>query len=156
MGKKSELLMAAIFFAGGLILTGVGLVDAWSGLKSYLWDEKEGVIISSEVRSCGRGQGLNSKEYRADIFYRYSLNGYELNGDLLYSGYQCQNNRQGAQDWVDSFPAGTAVTVYVNPDKPKEAVLVNGIHLEHIGRPLAGLLMAWLAVFMFFKLRGNR
>ena len=145
--------MILIFFTGGLVLTGVGLFDAWSGLKSYGWEEKPGVILSSEIRSCGRGKELNSKTYRADIFYRYRLNGYDLTGDVLYPGYESHSSREGARKWLRRFPSGSTVTVYVNPERPRDAMLANGLHFEHMGRPLAGICMAWAALFMFFKLR---
>ncbi|BCS94801.1 hypothetical protein DSLASN_04330 [Desulfoluna limicola] len=49
--KKKDAVMAVIFFVGGLVATGFGLVDASSGITSYGWQESPGVILSSKIHS---------------------------------------------------------------------------------------------------------
>jgi len=153
--KKMDAVMAVIFFVGGLVATGFGLVDAWSGITSYGWQENPGVILSSKIHT-PRATGHRSEVYQAELRYRYQVEGYSLTGNVLYPGYESNNTPEGAEKWTHRFPVGNNVPVYVNPDNRRESMLAPGLHLEHLLKPFSGIAMVCISLFLFSGVRRRR
>jgi hypothetical protein len=71
--------------------------------------------------------GTDEKSHQVSILYEYSVNGVLLRSDVwrvvpaVTSFTRKRENKALAR-----YPIGSAVTVYVNPDNPKDAMLEPG------------------------------
>ncbi len=145
--KLFTVVILVIFFFGGLFLIGVGASEGWKSVAALGWEKKPGKIVSARIRKF-RPAGQRSDAYEAEFFYKYEARGYTGNGKMLYPGYDYDGSLESAGSWVRRFPEGADVTVYMNPEKPKEAMLAPGLHLEHVGRPFAGIMMVLMSLFL--------
>ena len=66
--------------------------------------------------------------YQAKVAYRYAVDGQEIVGHRAFFG------DSGQTSWsvfvrriVDRYPPGSDVTVYYDPSRPEEAVIVRGV-----------------------------
>ncbi|MFW6201343.1 MAG: DUF3592 domain-containing protein [Gemmatimonadota bacterium] len=116
----------------GVVLLGFAawwIVPAWDSLD---WTPVEGTIVSSEVdreirtrRRSGGGRTSHTVWIRrAD--YEYEVDGRVFRGDRVSFEIEGTTNRDSARAWVDRHPAGTPVTVLVDPDDPTASVLERG------------------------------
>jgi hypothetical protein len=87
----------------------------------------------------------DSTEYHVHVSYEYLVNG------RTYTGKRIEFNRRGyarkknAQAQLDRYPVNSTVVVYVNPDKPEDAVLVRAAPYNTLYFVM-GLLMVGLAL----------
>ncbi|WDP90496.1 MAG: DUF3592 domain-containing protein [Desulfobacter sp.] len=149
--KWIEIVISIIFLIGGILLVTVGMSQGWKGILALTWDKHPGKITYAHINNF-RPAGERSKSgYRVEFHFSYRVNRYSFNGKLLYPGYDYNGSREGAEKWLNKFPKKKAVEVYVNPEKPQEAMLAPGLHLEYIGRPLSGIAMVILSLFLLSR-----
>lgn len=86
------------------------------------WPYTSGMVLSSSVRTRRSG---NSTSHSPVVVYSYEVNGKTYRSQIIKAGNQYMSVRimGQAQDTVDRYPAGASVTVYYNPDNPKESAL---------------------------------
>ncbi len=111
-----------IFAAAGLGITlGVVMpaVNRYFSAKS--WVETPATVVWSRVTSHSGSKGGTT--YSVDVFYRYQFQGrdYRSNNYGVMSG--SSSGRDAKQEIVDSFPPGSTLTCYVNPQKPWQAIV---------------------------------
>ncbi|MFW6202246.1 MAG: DUF3592 domain-containing protein, partial [Gemmatimonadota bacterium] len=129
--SRRTLVGGAIVFMGVVMLGFAAwwIVPAWDSLD---WTPVEGTIVSAEVdreiRTRRRSSGGRTSHTvwirRAD--YEYEVDGRVYRGDRVSFEIEGTTDRASAQGWVDRNPAGTAVTVLVDPDDPTASVLERG------------------------------
>ena len=151
--RKGDFWIAMAVLLGGLVMVGASLYSLWQGLSSYGWEERPGVVLSTSIHRVRDSHSTNIYHYRPEIFYRYQMSGYSLTDDLFYPAYSSERSKEDAEAWLARFPEGAEVRVYVNPDKPKESMLMPGLHLVHLLKPLTGLAVCAMGVFLFARLR---
>lgn len=105
---RSAIQLAVVAFAAWIFLR--TLWEAFDALESRKWPTTSGVIVAGS-----EGDRL----YRAKVAYRFTVAGQEITGDRTCFGAV---QRAGAK-----CQPGAAVTVFYNPDKPREAVLEPGV-----------------------------
>lgn len=92
------------------------------------WAEVEAKIISSEVETVSmhnpsdRGPS-NVTGWEPAITYRYNFKGKDYEGNQYTISSSASRDHDKATSIVRAHPTGSTATVYVNPEKPSEAVL---------------------------------
>ena len=108
-------ILLALFAAFGF-LTIMG-VNGWiHGKSSESWKPLDGQLISFEPQ----GSGSKGSD-RIEVRYKYEVDGSQFEGTRLRFGF-LGKERAKLQGWH----AGSAIRVWVNPDRPADAVLFPG------------------------------
>lgn len=109
-----------------------------------------------EVRGPDEQGGL---QWRATIRYEYEARGERRISDQLWIGSRSlspSRDRDEPQRWVDRFPAGSEVTVLVDPADPRQAVLVPEIPRGQVGGLVAvGLALVGAGLFVLARSAGR-
>ncbi|MFB3891608.1 MAG: DUF3592 domain-containing protein [Phycisphaerae bacterium] len=111
-----------------------------------------GRILTSQVREESSGDSVS---YKPSIEYEYYVGDLRLTGSRV-SYSQFTSTVSFATHYVKEFPAGREVTVYHDPDRAQEAVLLTGIDEQSLWPALflqpflaVGLIMLGAAVHIF-------
>ena len=115
----------------GLILLISGLsvlvVSAWyfdRGRATRRWPKTTGVILASSIQELRARYGFH---YTPAVEYQYSVEGREYRGSRIrYGGPVVNGSHSDAQQQLQAYPPGAAVTVFYRPSRPADAVLVPG------------------------------
>jgi hypothetical protein len=95
-------------------------VFAWSGTRKQLgWEPVRGTIRVSEV-------GFDGEYYHPRIEYTYSHRGREFRGTRVRSLTMLVSWSGPSRTKIEEYPVGSEVTVFVDPEHPRESVLVRG------------------------------
>ena len=88
-----------------------------TGVRVYTWSSTQGAIISSDLKSCGKGDGLSL----ATISYSYSINNSTYVGNriepYLFSS-DCYHSSLHQKDLADKYRANANILVYFNSEQP--------------------------------------
>ncbi len=141
------LLLAAMAGLGALMLQRQG--DKAAAAEN--WRRTEGTVLASGVdQRAARSNKDRMWEYKAIVRYRYTADGRlheSIQRRFPEPGYS--QEIQPEQRIAERYPAGSKVTVYVNPANPAESCLEPGRHWTvWIGMALAGavaLFALWMA-----------
>lgn len=99
----------------------------FKSLETKRWVSTEGKILSKEVDK-GALKNNESHLYTANIKYSYNVNGKEfVSKRIFYGNWIAISTPFSAQETVKRYKK-TNVTVYYNPNNPKESVLEQGIN----------------------------
>ena len=79
-----------------------------------------GEVIHSGVRGDAGNEG---NSFRADVRFRYMVNGEEFTGTRLHFFGFHENNPTLIKGVVENFPIGKKVDVFYNPDDPNDSAL---------------------------------
>ncbi|HEY7116586.1 MAG TPA: DUF3592 domain-containing protein [Tepidisphaeraceae bacterium] len=94
----------------------------------------QGTVISASVRqfkpTTGPGAGHSGTTYAPDVRYRYSLLGSVFGSNQVFVRRGMTTSRARAEQIVAQFPAGKAVMIWYDPDKPGESFLVRDFRFE--------------------------
>ncbi|TKB48370.1 DUF3592 domain-containing protein [Ferrimonas sediminicola] len=146
--------LAAVLLLLALAFLVRGITVLCVALESYGWSAVPGSVVDSHIsRFRPDGARHGSDLYRAEITYRYAVDGFGRRGNLLYLGYSSDRTRDGAQAWLDRFPPDQAVVVYVNPEDSTQSVLITGISIEDFADLLTGSLLVAVASAMLRRSR---
>ncbi|QEL56644.1 DUF3592 domain-containing protein [Chromobacterium paludis] len=135
-----------------LLLIAIGIAGfCWLWRQAQLanaaqdWPIAIGVVERSQVEERPRRGGDHSdqREYRADIVYRYPVNGQSHQSNAIRipdAGFG--GSPTLARDTVNRYPAGASVQVRYNPARPGQACLESGAHWSVRAGQLLMLLFA--------------
>ncbi|CAN5895216.1 hypothetical protein BH11VER1_BH11VER1_01980 [soil metagenome] len=142
----------------GLFLAVAGSIFVWVLWHSYQraeetrhWTPVDAVIISS-VLITDRPTPHSPLYYKADLKYRYTLEGKTWEGTHIQRVEGPSSSRDKADERVKKYPAGKVVPCYVNPAQREMAVLEHSTRaaLYSLWFPLlfvvGGLGMIWGAL----------
>jgi hypothetical protein len=119
-----------VIFSGiGVLLVIVGGIVFWIHRRtaakqaaSMSWPTCEGRVARSWVESGRDKEGRYS--YSARVQYAYIVNGQNQQCErVAWGGRSSSSNQDDADAEVARYPAGSAIRVHYNPEKPGEAVL---------------------------------
>jgi len=123
----------------GILLATAGLtivlLDRRASKKFYEvqnWPVTHGVITLCEVND-GLGSVVANQN---KIRYHYLIDGHEFVGKQISVGGDINGNRTMALDRAELYPEGTPVTIYYDPQNPKESYL----ELSAEDKPVTGLI----------------
>ncbi|GMT48973.1 MAG: hypothetical protein IEMM0008_0512 [bacterium] len=144
----------ALFF-GGMGLSIHEYYEMTYGKESVSWPFIDGVITSSKVTKHTSSSGGGSSRiggggsirhrtitYKADIHYKYTINGKEYTNDKKAFGSSNGSSKEAhAIAIVKRYPKGKNVKVYYKPDDPGTAVLEPGFEWKTYLFILIGIMM---------------
>ncbi|OGV59747.1 MAG: hypothetical protein A2X45_16585 [Lentisphaerae bacterium GWF2_50_93] len=131
--RKAPAEYAVMLFFTAFLLIGlgvfyaIGIVPARKMLEAEKWNKIPCRIISGDVASHSDSDGTT---YSINILYAYEINGtpYKSNRYSFMGG--SSSGYDGKKKIVDSYPAGSSATCYVNPEDPSDTVLKRGFSAE--------------------------
>ena len=131
----------ALLCGGGDLLI-LALRNFYRGSAARNWTPTPGKILRSFVLVEEGSEGGES--YRPKVEYEYTYRGLVYRGDRLRFGQTVHWNRKQAEHIIAPFQEGSTVPLYVDPAKPKDAVLIRGTSMGNLAIAAAGLILAWV------------
>ncbi len=126
-GRGVQIVFFLIFAGAGFaILFGFVLPKAAEWLDMRQWHETPATVIWSDVREV---EGDDGTSYKVDLFYRYEFAGREHRAnryDLLEGS---SSDREDSREIARAHPAGSALTIHVDPENPWCAVVKREVGL---------------------------
>src|ERR1041385_2704185 len=127
----ADLIRGAIGIAVALVFIYVAArrVKLYRSRRQTLkWERGSGQITWSvlEERTAEGWRGDRYQRFIPQIRFRFVVAGSEYESDQLFRGGFWPAHLGVAREWLDRFPAGKEVPVFVNPENHAEAVLVQG------------------------------
>ena len=116
------------------IVIGGGLIS-WSSRSTSkmsatsVWPTAQGTVLSSEVAvdTTILTGGRLSEQYRADVRYRFLVDGETYESNVFVLGLpKSFADRTEAEKVVEAHPAGDTVTVHFEPGNPARSALEHG------------------------------
>jgi len=128
------------FVLMGIALMVMGGRNISQAQSSKKWPTAQGQVISSQVKQVYTGKGhspdpqyrntardrRSDYAYHARIAYRYNTSGRTYQGSRITYGDHGARAPRHAQQQVQKYPVGRAVTVYYSPQNPQESLLEPG------------------------------
>jgi uncharacterized membrane protein len=117
---------AAIGYLSICVVVGIALI-VYSLIQrnrvkaSRSWQTAMGTIVKAEVVE---GRSTDSVEYSVSVAYDYVVNGVRCTGKRIGFGARSYIRKKKAQEQLERYPVNSSVTVYFNPEKPEESILV--------------------------------
>jgi len=147
----------AVITCIGLLVVWRGIVKMYNASKSKSWMTVGGVIDTSEAKeevSTSYHEDENGVRHEIKHMYYYFrvLFSYEVDGQKYYGNKHKFGTRKSSprlntfQPLIDKYPVGSAVVVYVHPNKPKLSVLEPGINYDSCRLFILGLSILFLVV----------
>lgn len=108
----------------------------------------EATVVATEIGESVSPDSVG-KNYYPVVFYNYTVDGQEYEGSNLRSGSGRQvGGRFWAEDIVDEYEVGEAITVHYTPSDPSNSFIKNSMPLYPYGLIVFGLLFFLPAVYM--------
>lgn len=137
LSNRSGSIFLTIFFAiftlFGTVITVFLAKEVFRGIETRNWQESLCTISFSEV-----AQGSGDTPYSLKVRYFYRFNGRRYEGGRYKRSKENYDKYSKARNLVDSYPPGSTVSCYVNPQNPAQAVLKQN--------------SLWYALIIFFPL----
>ena len=131
MGPTGSKIFLGIFFGIFLVVgIGVSILGVQTTQKSIAsdnWPQTQGTIITSDIEThkTHTKHGY-SYTYGPEIVYTYSVNGQSYTANKVSYSTGSSSDVSYAQKIVNTYPVGTQIPVFYNPENPTEAVLEPG------------------------------
>lgn len=110
------------FLAGVCVIIFFSLYPLVKSLNAMKWERVSAQILQSEIKTNYDSDDGNT--YKPVIRFRYSYDGYTYESDKYdFMSHISTSAYKSTRKKVDSCPVGSQQLAYVNPNKPKEAVL---------------------------------
>jgi hypothetical protein len=158
--QKSLMFIAIAMIAGGIFLIVWGSNELKGAYQSRSWPSTQGKITSSYIKKQVNKKSSTNRtttSFSAKVHYRYMVGGKTYSGDMIcFGGTYSGGKRSLAKKVADSYPKGKKVTVYYNPENPKEAVLKTGFSWTTFMVFIGGLLFLCVGIACYISYRGGR
>ncbi|GLQ48449.1 hypothetical protein GCM10007862_35000 [Dyella lipolytica] len=118
-------LFSLVFVFIGVAILGYARKMDSKAKESLAWPSTDGEISHSAVLYQTNTSTDSAQTYKADIAYRYKVNGKSYSSSRI-SLLDLSSSTRSAQNTVDRYPDNSSVQVYYNPANPAEAVLKPG------------------------------
>jgi hypothetical protein len=128
----------------GLLPLGFGTWQIWREFSPRKWPTVSGAILSSRINATPTGYG--GKEFTPVVEYEYRFNGQSFKSSRRRLRHYASGQSADAEAIHFRYPAGSSVTVFVNPRKPEKSVLEYGV------TPLSWIPLALGLVFISLAL----
>lgn len=124
-------MLTGILIIGGLVVAIIAISHFWRRHQEKVaasWASSEGQIVTSQVTDSLEqdSDGDMQRVFRPQVVYRFQAGDQPMTGDRIDFGSHSYNSPAKAQAICDKYPAGSTVTVYYDPAKPKHSVLDRG------------------------------
>jgi hypothetical protein len=116
-----------LFIAGSSLSVWLGNA-VWQGYDTHTWIEAKAIVYQSNMlEETRRG---SEAFYTHQLTYRYQLPEGTYTGHQVYRTDLPLAAENQIRKLITLFPEGSLQSVYVNPNNPKEAVLVKGVSIQ--------------------------
>ncbi len=158
-GKVLVILAWSILGLSGIFFVILGLIslqktvfDEIQGLKAKSWPKTKGIVertwIDVEDNTTGYGDSPGYMSYTPHILYQFEVGGILHQSDRIRTYPIAYGVEGAAKRLVSKYFAGKHVTVYYNPDNPKQSILEPGIKVAmFLLKVFFGLLIFALGIF---------
>lgn len=113
-------------FGGGLLFIALGMLLLWGSLASLRRDSDSTgwptTTASIETSQKTLSQTSEGRQYFHELLYRYRVNDVHYEGQIVCWGA----DQRPIETLVALYPAGSTVTVWFDPTKPRLATLEPG------------------------------
>ncbi|NIW79322.1 MAG: DUF3592 domain-containing protein [Calditrichae bacterium] len=117
------------FFIGGVVALYFGIRNRQKGTESQNWPQVTGTITKAGVKKDHDtdAEGFTTTTYIPEVEYEYQL-GEDVysNGQISFGGTKTYNSRKKAEEAISQYPLDGRISVFYNPEKPDESVLIQG------------------------------
>lgn len=97
--------------------------------KTKMWNAVKGKVLSSNIDSIKYVGEDAAQSYKARVEYQYSVNGESYSSKrIFYGDYLRSNMPWRAKKIIKKYAKDEMVTVYYNPQNPKDSVLETGLN----------------------------
>ena len=146
--------MTTFFIGASLVVLGLVLLREFrlsmTSIRTERWRRTPGILVAYDSNSRDGDFEVVSPE--RDLEYTYEVEGAEFQSNHVGYGFPTTGWEYLARDAVDIVTAGAPeVTVYYDPRKPEESVLICGYQRFHLFRLLPCLLLLLLVAFIALK-----
>lgn len=128
--SKKQVLFVFGFFM--LLALGWFTFSVYSDVKAvqtFFWPSTGGTVISGEVAIVHSTKGAS--KLKPVIRYSYTVDGVEYESDR-YSSTVARGSSFWDKEVINKYPAGSAITVYYNPENPAKSVLDRGFQKDDV------------------------
>lgn len=126
-----------ILFIAGSSVTVWLASGAWQGYLSQSWTAQKAIIYQSSMVEETR-QGTNPL-YSHNLSYRYEHEDQTFTGTRVYAMEVPFQSQAIVEQRIAEYPVGSLKSVYVNPDAPQQAVLMQGVSIQLVLALIASL-----------------
>jgi hypothetical protein len=161
-----KLIVPLAFSLIGLIFTVIGLILYKKAKRTSNWQATYGTILLSEIKkSTGSSfkTGTNQSNYNysniytPEICYSYNVLSQEYNSNKIgVFGSLGTSSSVRAFNITKKYPVNSRVTVYYNPDNPKDSVLEQGVKSENIVFLVIGVALLVIPLIVVYFLTLHR
>lgn len=158
--------MSPVYLVAAALIVLIGLGVLLNGLRlrarrqaSAAWPSVLGRALSAEIKkqvvSSGGKSHTRHTYYRPVVEYEYTVDGVRYESDRVAFGNVIKNTEAEVQQLLEQTMEGSALRVFYNPQKPKDAVLLNQETSGAVGGIVAGAIVIALGIVMgvLFALR---
>ncbi|GLR11341.1 hypothetical protein GCM10007907_01310 [Chitinimonas prasina] len=141
-GIAPGILMSCCFVLLGLAALGVSFYPIVQHLRAQHWQPVPGVLQALDYIKA-EGRTGRADLYRLEGSYRYRWQGREYGGSRISFSLVSDNLDDGFRERIAARlgPAGSPITVLVNPARPTESVVIADIRWLEFGLTLLGAAM---------------
>ncbi len=124
------LVLGIVFTIVGGVMGFVGFDNYRDGKETESWSATSGRVLSSTIDEHTRTERRNGRRhtettYTPIVHYEYTVDGVRYEGDDIRA-----DDRAGNFSWANNlvvrYPVDAETTVYYDPNKPQDAVLIQG------------------------------
>jgi Protein of unknown function (DUF3592) len=123
-------LILAITIGSAFIISGLWMMVKGGklGFQAYGtkdWKRVTGKIVESTIETSTDSDG--DTKYRAKVLYTYSFQNQSYNGNRIHYGYSASSDREDFEMLIARYSPEEPAPIYINPNRPDESVLIQGI-----------------------------
>jgi hypothetical protein len=134
------------YFAAAVLLLSI-IKCSWKVWRMRDWKSVIGVITQTGISTKQlSGELSNEIGFNPDISYRYVVGGMEFIGNKIGQFPNPIASLSNAQKAIETYPEGSSVTVFYNPQNPSESVL------SRSGSPIIIILALCGLLFLIFAM----
>ncbi len=115
----------AVFLLVGLLILGLGLRSWQQNQQVQHWATTTGELLQRELEA----RPGKTTTYRLQVRYRYRVGGQDFESSRFAFGYEgSRGDLENHQRILQKLHQGHRVTVYYDPQDPRQAVLSHGLN----------------------------
>ena len=114
----------------GALLFTIALRQSSRGRETRHWTRTVGRVVESRVQLLSEADEQGPRRWGFVIRYAYEARGGAQESEQVWIGSAAAGvytDEARAREWVERFPAGRVVMVWLDPADPRQAVLVPGV-----------------------------
>jgi hypothetical protein len=146
--KKSVIIVFTFFLLMLFAWFTFSVIGVTKAIITKSWPKIKGSIISTEVKEVKSFKGAT--KFAPVVHYSYTFNNEEFISDK-YSSTLARGSSIWADEVISHYPDNSAISIYYNPQNPKESVLDPGLHADNYWRVILSSFFIFVVLLAFIK-----